>query len=251
VLNSDFNDFLLDAWHVNLTEFRASGRNERDAISKKVESWIADDVVSIHPKGRTAFSAPNHFFVTASSNSDDAALIGNQDRKWAIHELTAPQFTEAQNAWVYNFLNSARAPGVLRRYFLNVDTAGFAPSARAPQTAARAAMVATSVASDLEFLQSAFEERIGPFERDMVITREVMGFVHKHCPNKPNMERIKKLLIRPPFNGVARQSNAGPNRSLRYIVLYNHSRWVGASGKDVKAHLDGDNIAMTDDDLLT
>jgi hypothetical protein len=250
VLNSDFNDFLLDAWHINLTEFRASGRNERDAISKKVESWIADDVVSIHPKGRTAFSAPNHFFVTASSNSDDAALIGNQDRKWAIHELTAPQFTDAQNGWVYNFLNGSRAPGVLRRYFLNVDTSGFAPSARAPQTAARAAMVSASVAVDLELLQIAFEQRSGPFERDVVIADEVRTFVHKNTTARPTTARVGRLLTKHPFNGVAKQYNSKKGK-YRCIVLYNHKHWLAHSAGEVLAHIQGDDIAMTDDDLLT
>jgi hypothetical protein len=250
VLNSDFNDVLLDAWHVNLTEFRAGSRGEREAISKKVESWIADDVISIHPKGRAGFSAPNHFFLTASSNSDDAALITNQDRKWAIHELTAPQFTETQNSWVYNFLNGSRAPGVLRRYFLNVDTAGFAPSARAPQTAARAAMVRTNVANDLEALQSAFEERIGPFERDVVITREVKEFIYKHSTARPTQDRIAKLLCKPPFNGMPKQFRSGSGM-YRCVVLYNQKHWMGAGGKDIMAHIQGDDIAMTDDDLLT
>ena len=250
VLNSDFNDFLLDAWHVNLTEFRASVRNERDAISKKVESWIADDVVSIHPKGRTAFSAPNHFFVTASSNSDDAALIGNQDRKWAIHELTAPQFTDAQNGWVYNFLNGSRAPGVLRRYFLNVDTSGFAPSARAPQTAARAAMIDNNTAPDLEFLQTAFEQRSGPFERDVVITEDVRVFVSKNVNAKPTAKRIGRMLTKPPFNGAPRQINTGL-KNYRCMVLHNKGYWLAASGKDAMDHINGSDIAMTDDDLLT
>jgi len=33
LLNSDFNDYLLNAWHINLTEFRAGTRGEREAIS--------------------------------------------------------------------------------------------------------------------------------------------------------------------------------------------------------------------------
>lgn len=250
VLNSDFNDFLLNAWHINLTEFRAGSRNERDAISKKVESWIADDALSIHPKGSAAFTVPNHFFVTASSNADDAALITNNDRKWAIHELRAPQFTEEEQQWMYNdFLLTARAPGVLRSIFMGTDLSGFSASARAPETAARAEMVRAGTASDLEYLITAFEERDGPFAKDVVLTHEVQRTVHKNCPVKPSADRVGKLLTRAPFHGKAIQFRAGEGR-FRGIVLYNHPRWVGARGAEIMAHIQGDDVSV-DDELLS
>lgn len=250
VLNSDFNDFLLDAWHVNLTEFRAGSRNERDAVSKKVESWIADDVVSIHPKGAQAYTIPNHFFVTASSNAEDAALIGNQDRKWAIHEMHAPQFTEQEQRWIYNeFLLTNRAAGVLRAYFLGVSLHGFAPSARAPETAARAEMVKANVSTDVEVMTELFEQRSGPFAKDVVITQEVREYVHKHCTARPSGDRIGKLLTRPPFNGKAIHFRAGGG-TYRGIVLYNIPQWVGSSGTTIMAHIQGDDVSI-EDPLLT
>lgn len=234
-----FNGYLVDAWHINLTEFRAGSRGEREAISKKVESWIADDVVAVRPMHQVAYTMPNHFFVTGSSNFDDAAAIGNNDRKWAIHELRAPQFTEQEQRWIYHeFLLSPRAAGVLRHFFLNVDIAGFSPSAAAPLTAARQEMVAASTSSDSELLQAAFEEHSGLFARDVVLVPEVTQWIHKHSASRPSMHRVGRMLARPPFNGKAKQFRVGPQR-YRGVIIRNREQWEDTSGKVIMDHIQG------------
>lgn len=251
ILNSDFNDVLLDAWHINLTEFRAGSRGEREAISKKVENWIADDVTPIHPKGSAGYSIPNHFFVTASSNAEDAASITNQDRKWAIHEMHAPQMTEDEQNWLYAYLTSRRAAATLRHYFLHVDITGFSPNARAPETAAKREMAAASASSDMEALMFAWEERSGPFVRDVVLTQEVMQYVHKHSPARPSAHRISKVLTRPPFNARAIHFRVGPS-TYRALVLFNQPKWCGSPGVRVLDHIQGNDVVIDDvDPLLT
>jgi hypothetical protein len=245
LLHSDFNDYLLNAWHINLTEFRAGTKGERESISKKVENWIADDTVAIHPKGKPGYSMPNHFFITGSSNADDAAAVSNQDRKWAIHELHAPQFTVEEQQWLYHeFLLLPRAAAVLRHYFLNVDLTGFVASAKAPHTEARQEMIDASVSSDLELLELAFEERTGLFARDVVLTQQVKEFVHKHSPMKPSVHRIGKILCRAPFNGKSIQFRVGEGR-YRGIVLRNKAQWTHASGQNIMSHIDGEDVDIT------
>jgi hypothetical protein len=248
LLASDFNDFLLGAWHVNLTEFRAGSRGEREAISKKTENWIADDTVAMHQKGLAGYTMPNHFFVTASSNFDDAAQVTNANRKWAIHELKCPQFTDAQRRRIYTeFLSTDRAPGVLRHYFLNTPIVDFSPAAAAPITEDRAAMVEASVTSDLEIARVAFEERSGLFARDVVLTAEVTAWLHKAASSRPSMGRVGKLLMRAPFNGHAIQIRAGESR-YRGVIIRNHKKWLGTHGKLIMAHIQGlDDDASVDD----
>jgi len=145
---------------------------------------------------------PNHFFITGSSNSDDAAAISNNDRKWAVHELRAPQFTEAEQRWIYHeFLLLPRAAAVLRHYFLNISLEGFTASAKAPDTTARQEMVNASTSSDAELLATAFEQMSEPLKQDVTITGEVMEYIHKHSPARPNAHRVAKLLSRAPVNG--------------------------------------------------
>ena len=252
LLNSDFNDYLLNAWHINLTEFRAGSRGEREAISKKVENWIADDVVSVHPKGLAAYTMPNHFFVTGSSNAEDAAAVTNSDRKWGVHEMHAPQFTEAEQRWIYQeFLLTPRASAVLRHYFLNTDLAGFVASAKAPETQARKEMADASMASDVELLTVAFEQQTEPLANDIVLTQEVTEYVHRHCPAKPSAHRVGRILARKPFNGKATQFWHG-TRSYRGVILRNHAKWESATGAQKMACVTGDDAGLNVDvdDLL-
>lgn len=256
LLASDHNDYLLGAWHVNLSEFRAGSRGEREMISKKVEALIADDVIPVHPKGLPGYSMPNHTFVCASSNFGDAAAIDNHDRKWGVLELTAPQFTERERQWIYHqFLLQPRAAGVLRHFFLNTPIVDFSPSASAPFTASKGEMVEASISSDVELLREAFEERSGLFARDVVMVQEVTSFVHKHTPARPNMYRVGRLLARPPFNGLVKRVRVGEGR-FHVVIIRDQAKWDRASGKDVMAHIQGldDDASVehepTDDELL-
>jgi hypothetical protein len=246
LLQSDFNDYVLDAWHLNLTEFRAGTRGERTAISSKLKAWIADDEIAVHPKGSMAYTMPNHFFVTATSNEDDAASLDNQDRRWAVHEMHAPQFTPAEQVWIYNeFLNTPRAAAVLRHYFLNVDLTGFTPSAKAPATEAHRAMAEASVPLDRELLVSAFEQRIGPFERDVLLMSDLVQYVHKHSPAKPSANRLGRVIAGQPFNGKSKIFRLG-ERVFRAVILRNADLWRNATGQKLFAHINGEDIDLLD-----
>jgi hypothetical protein len=245
LLNSDFNDYLLNAWHVNLTEFRAGTRGDRIAITEKLKPLITDDVIALHPKGGAAYPMPNRCFVTGSSNQDDAASIDNNDRRWAVHEMHAAQFTESEQEWLYtDFLLTPRAAGVLRHYFLNRTIENFSPSAKAPETEARQAMVAASTTSDTELLELAWEERSGLFEKDVVLTGEVTSYVHKHVVSKPSVHRVGRMLRKPPFNGQSIQFRVG-EKSFRAVILFNHRKWKNSSGKAIMAHIEGEDLDST------
>ena len=244
-LNSDFNDYLAGKWLIALTEFRAITRSDRVAISKKTERWIADDILAINPKGVKGYSVPNHLVVTASTNSDDAAQIDEHNRKWAVHNLSAPAMTEEEKTWIFEgFLRTERAPAVLRHYFLNLPITTFSPNADAPKTAARQSMIAASIAPDLELLQTAFEEYAEPLARDVVITREVGDYVRRNCNMKPSNDRIGKLLCSPFFGGKAHQWRIDKAR-FRGVVIRNHHIWMNSSGAEIMAHIAGNDADLT------
>lgn len=245
LLNSDFNDYLLNAWHVNLTEFRAGSRGDRAAIAQKLRAWITDEDIAIHPKGLSAYNMPNHFFVTATSNEDDAAAIDNNDRRWAVHELHAPQFTESEQRWIYTeFLSTPRAAGVLRHFFLNTPIINFKPSAKAPETDARREMVESSTSPDMELLQTAWEQQTEPLNRDVVITNDVTEYVRKHSRSSPSSRRVGRVLCKSPFNGRAIQFKVGGTARYRAVIIRNHARWAGASGADIFSHINGEDVDL-------
>ena len=242
LLNSDFNDYLLNAWHVNLTEFRAGTKGEREAITEKLKPWITDSTISLHPKGSAGYSMPNTFFVTATSNKDDAASINNFDRRWAVHEMHAARFTEAEQQSIYpEFLLQKRAAAVLRHYFLNYPLDGFVASNNAPETSARQEMVDAAISSDTELLQMAFEQRSEPLARDVVLTSDVVQYIRKHCAMKPNAHRVTKLLGKAPIRGERIIFRAGSS-IFRAVIIRDHDKWRGASGKNIFAHINGEDI---------
>jgi hypothetical protein len=242
LLNSDFNDYLMNAWHVNLTEFRADSRGERRIISAKLKAWITDDEIAVHPKGLTAYNMPNHFFVTATSNENDAANIGNQDRRWAVHEMHAKQFTPSEQKWAYDeFLSTRRAAAVLRHYFLNVDTSNFSPSAKAPETEARNEMVRASMPTDLAYMLRVFEERSGPFERDVVRTSEVVEAIRRETRIAPAAERVARLMLGRPIFAKSRKAKVGKG-TVNFMIVADHARWLKASGSALAAEAAGESI---------
>ena len=242
LLNSDFNDYLLNAWHVNLTEFRADSRGERRAISAKLKAWVTDDEIAIHPKGSTAYTMPSHFFVTATSNEEDAAAIDNNDRRWGVHELKAAQFTPTEQTWMYDeFLSTKRAAAVLRHYFLNIDISDFSPSNKAPETEARAQMIESSMSSEVAYLRRCFEERSGPFERDVVRASDVSDAIRRETRFAPSDRRVGRILTGREFKCIAKKGRVGKG-TVNFLIVANHDYWSDKSGVELAAEASGENF---------
>jgi hypothetical protein len=241
LLQSTFNDYLQSAWHVNLVEFRAGTRGERAMITNKLKAYITDDMIPFHPKGGAGYTMPNHFFVTATGNDDDAAAVDNNDERWGVHEFKQPKFTDSERQWIYyQFLLTPRAAAVLRHYFLHVDLDGFEAAGSAPMTEAKQEMVDASRAADTELLQTMFEARTDIFDRDIVVVSEVQEYVHRHSVAKSAATRIGRVLAKPPFHGIAIRFRVGDS-FYRGVIIRNHSKWKGAPGPDLMAHIRGDS----------
>lgn len=235
-LKSDFNDYLQGAWHVNLTEFRASTHGERSTINNKIKAYIADDQVALHPKGKTLYTMPNHFFVTASSNHGDAAEIDSTDERWGVCEMDRPKYSHDEIQWIYiDFLNSSRAAAVLRHYFLNIDIKGFNPNGSPPMTRAKKEMADASMAPEVELVQTMFEERTGIFNRDVVQTSELAEYMRQRF-RWINNTHIGRMLKRAPFNGVSKVLRVG-KRLIRVTIVRNHDRWEHTPHRKIMAHI--------------
>ena len=88
-----------------------------------------------------------------------------------------------------------------------------------------------------ETLQSAFIERVGPFAKGVVRSRDVVEYAHSQTGFNPSAIAIGRLLCTPPFNGVRRQFSVGVD--TRRAIVFDR-RWLGAPGKDIWAYLTSD-----------
>lgn len=244
-LEGRFTDVLVTAWHVNLTEFRAGTRAERNAVAAKLKPWVTDDYIGVEQKGLAAYTMPNHLVLTATSNEGDAAPIDENDRRWGVSELTAPPFTaEEKNRVFTRFLNLPRAAAVLRHFFMHMDLTGFDPTAPAPITDARTDMVVASRGSEDDLISEAMGIREDIFSRDIARMIDVQTFVKRRLGYLPTPHRIGMLLRA--AGAELRRCSTPDGRDLRIWVFRDHKRWMTTSPKNLFAALDFDTVDTDD-----
>jgi hypothetical protein len=241
LLKSDFADYLMNAWHLNLAEFRAGTRAERAGIGEKLRPWVTDAMIAVQPKGLAAFTMPNRLWLTATSNEADAAPISARDRRWGVHELSATPMRDSDTRALYEgFLRTERAAGVLRHYFANYPIGQFSPSAPAIDTEAKHEMIEASLPQDTEVLRHAFEAGEGPFVRDVVKLNDVQDYLQHTIKYRPSLHRVGRLLRATPFEGVQRQTWTG-TRNHRLWIVRDHTKWISVSGLELVAYANGED----------
>jgi len=199
VLKSQFNDTVGETWWLYLEELRAgTAKADRVALTNKLKAWITDSMIEVHPKGLKPYNIRNRIQITATSNFDDAIHLDNNDRRWAVCEMHAP-LKEKEAQEVYHFLQSERAPGVLRWIFLNTDLTGFNPNARAPLTMSKVAMIRAGVGAWESTVIEHMVAGASPFHRDVFSLQDAyealrgQGGPHTHMI-------LRNVLTKHPFN---------------------------------------------------
>lgn len=224
VLGSNFNDVLGETWWLYLEELRTGDtKSERIAFTKRMNAWITDDTIEIHPKGLKPFDLRNRLQITGSSNFDDAVQLDNNDRRWAVCELGLAMTSRESND-LYAFLESERAPGVLRYIFRSVDLTGFQPSARAEATNSKKVMIRAGLGT----WESAIVEKMvnlePPFDRDVFTLKHAFEYLQGRGPT--TVHRLRDVLRRHPFycKPILRAQSKARLWSWR-----NHEYWEGAT----------------------
>ena len=222
VLAGQFNGAIGQTWWLYLEELRAgSNKVDRAHTTNKIKGWITDNTVEVHKKGIEAYDIINRIQVVATSNFDDALQLDNNDRRWAIGEMLGPM-SAAESMELYGFLLSERAPGVLRHVFRRVDTSGFRPNAKAPETTAKRTMVLAGLGSWESKLIEAMNARDAPFDRDIFRLKDVTDFM---MGTGLTPHALGRMLKRPPFN--CQQLEGG--RLHRFWSWRNFHVWNGAT----------------------
>lgn len=202
-LSSTFTDYLIGKWYIHLSELYTNARGDRSRIAGKLKAIITDSI-EIHPKGRPAYTVPNRLLVTASSNEAGAALLSANDRRWGVHELDVPEFTDDERVAVYDkFLNTGRAAGVLRKFFLNMDLDGFNPKAHAIRTVSREEMIDISESDWVTMLREGMDEqREEPFNKLAFHVDDVRDYLKRKGVFVPSPNALGRKLRTLGFNKV-------------------------------------------------
>lgn len=222
VLRGQFNDTVGETWWLYLEELR-TGANKADrvALTNKLKAWITDSTIEVHPKGLKPYNIRNRLQIIATSNFEDALHLDNNDRRWAVCEMDGP-ISEQEATDIYHFLRSERAPGVLRYLFNQVDLTGFSPTARAPTTLAKVAMIRAGIGAWESALVERMVAGLPPFHRDVFRMQDAFdAMAGKSGPQ--SLMALRHVLTHPPFN--CRQLPAA--REVRLYCWRNFERWKG------------------------
>lgn len=230
VLSGQFNGAIGSTWWLYLEELRA-GATKADRIhtTNKIKNWITDNTVEVHKKGLEAYDIRNRIQVVATTNFDDALQLDNNDRRWGIGEMCGP-LTPAESMDLYGFLLSPRAAGVLRHVFRRVDTTGFKPAAKAPETMAKKEMVVAGIGGWEAKLIEAMVNQEAPFDRDVFSLKDVSTFMTGQGVSPHALGRMLKTH---PFNCVFLEGG----RAHRLWAWRNIPLWQNATEGARLAHM--------------
>lgn len=143
-LEDDRNVFAAEKQFVLANE--VTGSDKRTMVGR-LRNLITQHTVVINKKYQPDYvvrDTINYFF---TSNHIDAVYMEDDERRFFVHEVLGPKLVEinARNVQAYDkWLRSGDAAKAVFYYLLNIDTTGFDPTAPAPNTASKQAMVAAS-----------------------------------------------------------------------------------------------------------
>lgn len=221
-LREHFNDNLAKAWWVHFEEMHSgNSKGDRVSIFNKIKPWVSENTMSVRPMYGSRYDAPNRVQFTGASNYEDDALhVDDQDRRWCVGHIET-KMSERESSDLYAFLESERAPGVLRHVFLNQPLDGFNPNAPTPSTAAKRVMVRVNYGTWETELLDMMSGNCEPFNKDLFTIKDVLPYVKRLGATT---QRLARLLHRAPFSCVKMPSAYG----VQLWAWRNKEAWLAA-----------------------
>jgi len=143
-LEDERNVFAAEKQFVLANEVTGS---DKRAMVGRLRNLITQHTVVINKKYQPDYTVRdtiNYFF---TSNHVDAVYMEDDERRFFVHEVLGPRLVDLDKPKVVAYdkwLKSGECAKALFYYLLNIDLTGFDPTAPAPDTMAKAAMVEAS-----------------------------------------------------------------------------------------------------------
>lgn len=230
-LRGSFSGYLNGTKFLHFDEVHINGRWDSDDTANSLKSLVAGSTVEVTPKYMNSFNIRNRVWISATSNYEDAMNLPNEsERRWAVYahapiRVWTKDQKEAYFKILYKWLNSARAPGVLRWYFDQTDITGFNPAAPPPVTGAKKRMVGKSQTREIRIIADAIEHSEAPFNKELVTNDAVRQFLHSETGKIYSAYETREFLHRavPRFIALP-QLRTGTTR-LRPLAWKNFVYW--------------------------
>jgi Domain of unknown function (DUF3854)/Family of unknown function (DUF5906) len=247
--NNDFNSWARNIQFVLADDI--TGNNSR-SLANSLKTMISREKLEINLKHIQAYftrDCINYYF---TSNSPDAFLLDENDRRFFIHEVLGKPLDDDFYVEFAKWRESDAGKRALMHYLMNeVDCTGYNPTARPPMTSAKADMISLT-RTDLEGWLIGVRDDPDHFckkfgNSDLVTISELMtaydpNSVHRVTPI--TMARKLKEVGVPRADPVDRDPGAqvrvAPNNELvRLYVLRNKTKWLNATSVQLKTGYEG------------
>jgi hypothetical protein len=231
-LAKSFNSYLARTWWVTIEELKTDGpRMDRIAIANKMKPWITSKTIPVEFKGLDVYKIYNRVQIGASSNFRDTMQLDNSDRRWGVGHVVEHAMTEAEKAGLFkDFLDTPRAPGVVRWLIQQENLTGFSPTALPPSTLEKRSMISFGYGPWETKIAESMVDGGTPFDRDVFALEDVQ-LVLRSMNADLSRKRVATLLTRPPFNAT--------RKSTGTKILYcwrNQSFWDAQTCSEWETH---------------
>jgi hypothetical protein len=132
-LAGNFNSWMKSATFILGDE--VTTRESKRSLAEEMKNWITRDSVRINEKYIREYELPNYAQFYLTSNHHNALALEKGDRRYFVHEVTAPPADAKTFARLGQWKNEQKNINALLYHFMEeVDLAGFNPMAQPPLT---------------------------------------------------------------------------------------------------------------------
>ena len=220
VFNDNFTDW--QAHKVMVVCDEVSSTDKR-AVADRIKGWITASKNNINAKNAPKYKQPNLIKYVFLSNHADAVYLDETDRRFYVVEASSDRL-QKEDSWEFVQWRDGSGKAALLHYLLHLNIKDFNPTAPAPLSSSKAAMVEDNK-SDLErWMDATVEELI--HGQKYLISSEALATRYRNdtghsCSSKTITSALRlRGVIR--LNKQARMSSGSKNRlfALKDAPIY-------------------------------
>ena len=242
-LSSPFNEWAMGKQLIMGDD--VAGSEHKKGTADRLKAMITRQELRLNPKYVPSYSIPDCINYYFNSNHPDAFIVEDMDRRYFIWEapsdLHSQEFYRAYDAW----LNSEAGPQALFYHLLHLDLTGFDPKGRAPETAAKRAMMRDSKSDLADWVHRLKESpaamlRVGSVELqgDLFSAHRLLALYDPETKGRVTANGMARELKRAGFRQVhGGQLVITPTGTARLYAIRNPDKWLAAGLKDIQAYL--------------
>lgn len=237
-LSNPSNDWAVDKQFVMGDD--VTGEDQRQ-YADRLKTMMTRATVRINVKYVPTYSVPDVLNYYFTSNHPDAMFLEDRDRRAFVHEVTSVRMAKAE---VDEYVAWMKGPGpaALFDHLRRLDLGGQEPEGRAPETAARAAMIddgQSALGRWVRELRDSPDTALrlpggGPMDGDLWSSQDLLRAYDPEGKTRTTASAVSRELKRAGF----RQAYGGrpvllrDGRQARLFAVRQSAKWLGLDPRD-------------------